>query len=46
MDANNPESGGMLAKLMVINVWLVLFNLLPRFRWTAGASCGRCWPRG
>jgi CBS domain-containing protein len=36
MDANNPESGGMLAQLMRINVWLVLFNLLPAFPMDGG----------
>jgi stage IV sporulation protein FB len=36
MDANNPEQGGMLAQLMRINVWLVLFNLLPAFPMDGG----------
>ena len=36
MDAENPERGGMLVQLMRINVWLVLFNLLPAFPMDGG----------
>ena len=36
MDAANPERGGMLMQLMRINVWLVLFNLLPAFPMDGG----------
>lgn len=36
MDADNPERGGMLVQLMRINVWLVLFNLLPAFPMDGG----------
>ena len=42
------EGGPMLLTLssflIVVNAMLFLFNPIPRFRWTAGASCVRCWP--
>jgi Zn-dependent protease len=29
--------------LISVNVMLVLFNMIPAFRWTAAACCDRCW---
>lgn len=39
-------AGPMAERLLMANVWLVVFNLTLPSRWTAAACCVLCWQRG
>ena len=40
------ENQPFLAQLVSVNLYLLLFNLIPAFPWTAAECCVRCWPAG